>query len=702
MVSLLVALLLGASGQATGQMSPTSDVSGNMVKATGSTTPRANKDRWADVVNVKDYGAKGDGSTDDTAAIQAAINAALVNGSDVVVPPVARGSYYKFSRLFFQYDATYNPSAPSTSPQSRPVRLLGVGAHTDLGTYNPSDRERSILISTDAIGPALNIDNAGGWSARQIVIEGLTVIAENSTSVVWMHGANTGSSLRRSLFQQNGTGSGVDWQTTWMMGIEDVLIQNGANTMTAGSVGLRLRCEDGAGGGPIWAHGLFVQRAYQQKTTGTIVAGSSSLTLSSAIDFTNGQAISIQGAGTNGDWLDTTVASGGGTTTLTLDASAVTSVTAQPVRHGGGFDVGIQIGALASETAYDYWFSGVDFRDVVSQWNRTGIVIGGRPSAVSITHLWSEGNRQRSFFITNNANNVRIEHAYLNDLRASEANIVVDSATSGTAMKGITIDNVWFPNIHHYGIKLLGPTYTAGRVYSSRFTKHTSGTPGEGVGIYTGGVAAPWASQRNLWDTWSGLVAYDDSTKLATIEENDGSGGIFQGGFDGSSNMYWNVNSGSGSTYRYAGLNLEHGGVKWWALVKNNDSAGDFKLIRNDDSGNYLGTPFQCIRATGRCDFPSGGVTIGGGAAITKSLRGTAIVDVASIAANTCTDVAVTVTGAAAGADCVAAPPAALPAGLAASCRVSATDTVQVRLCNVTTSAVDPVSLTYGARVFNP
>ena len=57
------------------------------VVATGSTEPRSLSDRFADTVNVKDFGAVGDGVTDDTAAIQAAIDyAKSINGCTVFLP----------------------------------------------------------------------------------------------------------------------------------------------------------------------------------------------------------------------------------------------------------------------------------------------------------------------------------------------------------------------------------------------------------------------------------------------------------------------------------------------------------------------------------------------------------------------------------------------------------------------------------------
>ncbi len=71
-----------ANGNVTGTGADCSSLVGNIssstVTATGSTAARALADRAADAVNVRDFGAKCDGTTNDTAAFQAAANLGVV------------------------------------------------------------------------------------------------------------------------------------------------------------------------------------------------------------------------------------------------------------------------------------------------------------------------------------------------------------------------------------------------------------------------------------------------------------------------------------------------------------------------------------------------------------------------------------------------------------------------------------------------
>jgi len=71
----------------------------SLVTATGSTTPRTLANRFSDVINVLDFGATGNGITDDTTAIQSACDFARTNGRSVKVPA---GKYLISSSIFVE------------------------------------------------------------------------------------------------------------------------------------------------------------------------------------------------------------------------------------------------------------------------------------------------------------------------------------------------------------------------------------------------------------------------------------------------------------------------------------------------------------------------------------------------------------------------------------------------------------------------
>jgi hypothetical protein len=107
--------------------------------------------------NVKHYGAVGDGTTDDTAAIQSAIDAVMADGGGILFFPV--GHYVCLSQLVITNDVV--------SPYgSRPISFLGQGADAFSGEVSTRDPEGGTILDLRSSTAPACIDFRGSGRAN--------------------------------------------------------------------------------------------------------------------------------------------------------------------------------------------------------------------------------------------------------------------------------------------------------------------------------------------------------------------------------------------------------------------------------------------------------------------------------------------------------------------------------------------------------
>ena len=147
------------------------------VTATGSTTPRTLPDRFADVVNVKDFGAVGDGVTDDTAAFNAAI--ATASGGTVYVP---RGTYLlgtspTGNASFVLEGITSGPgSLPGTAVRYTSGQTMfgrnaaNLGQGLQIGGADASYGQTGVFLAPDGHGTWLRFQPAVNESPIELVV----------------------------------------------------------------------------------------------------------------------------------------------------------------------------------------------------------------------------------------------------------------------------------------------------------------------------------------------------------------------------------------------------------------------------------------------------------------------------------------------------------------------------------------------------
>lgn len=192
-------------------------------------------------LNVKDFGATGDGTTDDTAAIQATINYASNNNIATVFFP---DGHYIYSVLYLYYDATDNPGFQQTPLRHARIRFLGCGklAIANLKSYGNPDALYGTVLESSAGGAGLIVSSdaeghdGGTYPARKFEAEQMTFVGNNTTQIIEAASCPFMSFSNCSFLQRNTAGDGIVAQSSWMFSMDNCIVVGPSSSTGRGIV----------------------------------------------------------------------------------------------------------------------------------------------------------------------------------------------------------------------------------------------------------------------------------------------------------------------------------------------------------------------------------------------------------------------------------------------------------------------------------
>lgn len=171
------------------------------------------QDKGGQAFNAKAYGAMGDGTTDDTAAVQSAINNAIANGGVVYFPT---GTYLIAGALTI-------PNDGGSPPNQKPLRLTG--ELMDVGSVGggKTPANGAILNLTETSDAYAKIDTRG---AGYLEIDHLTLEDTAGDSVPFVQSTNTIVHIHDNAFIGSKNTTACD---------QDAIVLGGSTSNTDGS-----------------------------------------------------------------------------------------------------------------------------------------------------------------------------------------------------------------------------------------------------------------------------------------------------------------------------------------------------------------------------------------------------------------------------------------------------------------------------------
>jgi len=182
----------------------------NFLQAGASAVARTVDSKLKDVVSVKDFGAVGDGVTDDTLALQASLSYCQGTGSGAILY-IPTGTYcFSESSQVQPYPSGYGLYS------GLPITIIGAGV------------EKTILKNTSATGAGLRL--AGGFS----YVSDFTINNNQGSGIAFRQGGQHTNTKRLYIKNQTGNEYALVVDGSTLAHLEDIIISNCSNGIALG------------------------------------------------------------------------------------------------------------------------------------------------------------------------------------------------------------------------------------------------------------------------------------------------------------------------------------------------------------------------------------------------------------------------------------------------------------------------------------